>query len=139
VNTITHRLANLYSLDLSFCSNVTARSLFNLLDVRGQSLAEFRIQCCPRLDIAAAFPGTGSAGTLILNALRLHVNAGGTTLSVLDVRYCGAYQEGVGYAEEDPFVVGMSQLGFTQNAHGFFSRSACWNADVDARLVNQLF
>jgi len=141
-------MQDLYSLDLSFCTKITATALFNLLEIRGDSLAELRIQSCRKLDIARdpntppVRPGgdqneAGSAGRQILSGLRAH--GGESCLSVLDVRHCGG-QPGPqdAFPESDPFVQGMVALGFEQKVPGYFARPARWNSEVERRLVEQL-
>jgi hypothetical protein len=139
INSIALNLQTLYSLDLSFCTRVTVDALFNLLEVRGKTLAELRIQSCRKLDIARdpnGLDGDGSAGRLILNALRSPSNE--SCLSVLDLRSCGGQPDpNKCYADNDPFVQGMASLQFEQKAPGYFARPARWNSEVERQLVEQ--
>jgi hypothetical protein len=139
INSIALNLQKLYSLDLSFCTRVTVDALFNLLEVRGKTLAELRIQSCRKLDIARdpnGLGGDGSAGRLLLNALRSPGNE--CCLSVLDLRNCGGQGDlNKGYLDNDPFVQGMVILQFEQKTPGFFARPARWNSEVEHQLVEQ--
>ena len=132
IDSIARGMDHLYSLDLSFCTKLTATSIFNLLDLRFESLTELRLKHCIQLDIAAINQGPqhqqqqapaqagGSAGRLIANAIRTHPDH---CLSILDVRECcGQRSASVPYKETDPFVVGLKAMGFEQRVPGFFSR-----------------
>ena len=148
VDAIAHGMKELYSLDLGFCTKVTANSICNLIQVRGDSLSELHLQRCRSLDFAREpydpssvarhghndFEG-GVAGQMVLSALKSHGD--GCCLSVLDIQYCGGSREGEGYPEDDPFVQGISSLGFTQAFPGYFSRPARWNLKIQRRLVQQ--
>jgi hypothetical protein len=118
---------------------VTVAALFNLLEVRGKTLAEIVIQSCRKLDIAPDPNGLGtdgSAGRLILNALRSPDNE--NCLSVLDLRNCGGQPDpNKGYLDNDPFVQGMASLQFEQRTPGYFARPARWNSEVERQLVEQ--
>ena len=152
VNAVARSMKDLYSLDLTYCTRVTADSVCNLLQVRGDSLAELRLQGCRSLDFAidpyapnaasaaaatagrnrvARHPEGGAAGRSILEAIRSQGDD--CCLSVLDAqRCCGSLDEG--YPSDEPFVRGMASLGFEQTA-GFFSRPARWNSSIQRRLV----
>lgn len=144
VHAIALQLENLYALDLSFCTKVSSVSIQSLLEIRGGSLAELRLQSCRNLAIGHArdFRGprdseTGSTGRIIVNALRSRTAS--CCLSALDVRDCGGQpRDGVAYDVDDPFVRSMIQLGYQQRVPGFFHRPACWNPQVERRLVDQL-
>jgi hypothetical protein len=134
---------NLYSLDLSFCTRVTAASIFNLLEIRHYCLSELRLKTCTKLEIAYDPDGPpllrgagtgGGAGRLILNAIRCNADH---SLCVLDVRECGG-QPNISnpYPESDPFVTGMKVLQFEQRVPGFFCRPARWSS-VHRQLVDQ--
>jgi hypothetical protein len=144
-------MCHLYSLDLSFCTRVTAASIFNLLEIRHDCLSELRLKSCTQLEMARdpygpqqpqqggganTTPTTGgSAGRLILNAVRSHPDH---CLCVLDVRECGGQPNVANaYPENDPFVTGMKNLQFEQQVPGFFSRPARWST-VQRQLVEQL-
>jgi hypothetical protein len=139
VYSIALKLPNLYSLELSFCTRVTVAALFNLLEVRGKTLAELRIQSCRKLDIAQdpnGLGGDGSAGRLLLNAIRSPCNE--SCLSVLDLRNCGGQPDpNKGYLDNDPFVQGMASLHFEQKTPGYFARPARWSSDGEHQLVEQ--
>jgi hypothetical protein len=140
-------MQDLYSLDLSFCTRVTISSIFTLLEIRGNTLAELRLNSCRKLEIArdphsppvqrGQYNG-GQAGRQILNALRSHGCS--CCLSVLDVRHCGGQSvlNNKGYPPNDPFVQGMANLEFEQKLPGFFARPARWNPEVKRRLIGQI-
>jgi hypothetical protein len=132
-------MKDLYSLELSFCTRVTAVALCNLLEIRGKTIAELRIQSCRKLDIARdprGLGGDGSAGRMILYALRFPGSE--SCLSVLDLRHCGGQPDpNQGYSNNDPFVQGMNGLQFEQKAPGYFARPARWNSEVERHLVEQ--
>jgi hypothetical protein len=167
VNAIAGTLQHLYSLDLSFCTKLTASSVCNLLESRHETLSELRLQQCRQLKIARdpndddddGHDGRGGRhhtiargardGQSILKSLKSPVRSrflqqAGTqqqqsNLSILDVRFCGGQPNmDVGYPDSDPFVRGMNSLQFEQKTPGFFSRPARWNASVQARLLEQL-
>jgi Leucine Rich repeat len=143
VNAIAHNMKGLYSLDLSFCTQVTISAIVNLLEIRGDCLAELRLMGCKNLDIpqepdsaATRLRDRGRAGRQLVNAVRSHGSR--CCLSVLDVRNCGVQHSiHTEYHKNDPFVRGMSTLLFAQKAPGFFSRPARWNRDIERRLVKQ--
>mmetsp|Transcript_32850 Transcript_32850/g.75631 ORF Transcript_32850/g.75631 Transcript_32850/m.75631 type:complete len:174 (-) Transcript_32850:1808-2329(-) len=129
VNAITNSMTNIYSLDLSFCTRITAAAILNMFELRQDSLTELRLQNCSQLDITPDrrrldFPGIlgdGQAGRTILNALR----STDTMLSTLDLRSCGGQPSpSIGYRDEDVFVEGMHTLGFRQTLPGFFLASS---------------
>jgi hypothetical protein len=139
-------MSELYSLDLSFCSRVTASSIFNLLEIRFDCLTELRLKSCNKLDIVrehdqgplASRQRVDSArcsGQVILNAIGSHADH---CLCVLDVRDCGGQPSPEPYPDTDPFVEGMRHLQFEQRVPGFFSRPARWNTSVQRRLVGQI-
>lgn len=132
-------LRDLYSLDLSFCSKVTATGIYRLLDELRNSLVELRLKNSSR--ISSQIPGgderrrnhdrrrnnvnNDNAGHWILNALRRRPHSKiDHSLRLLDVRGCGR-QPGNNqpYPDEDSFVKGMSALQFEQKVPGFFSKS----------------
>jgi len=141
---IALKLRDLLSLDLTFCSKVTATGIYRLLDELRDSLVELRLKSCRGLQIGARtlegdghrrIPGRQSvsstninnnhAGHWVLNALRRRPHSRiDHSLCLLDVRKCGG-QPGTNlpYTEEDPFVKGMHALQFEQKVPGFFSRS----------------
>lgn len=144
VRAIALRLENLYTLDLSFCTRVSSAAIVFLLETRGQSLAELRLQSCRNLDIGAApdfrrrinASEAGSAGRGIVDAIQSHGIA--CSLSSLDVRDCGGQPpDGAPYKENDPFVTRMIDAGFQQRVAGYFGRPARWNAQIERRLVGQ--
>jgi hypothetical protein len=135
IRAIAQNLRHLYSLDLSFCSNLTTMGIYNLLECSGDCLAELRLKCCRRnLQIGAWDPSAergqqsrrDHAGHWILNALRPPPHSlTQHALCVLDVRLCGGQKDAwTPYPEKDPFVAGMSRLNFEQKFPGFFSRPA---------------
>jgi hypothetical protein len=150
---------NLYSLDLSFCSRVTSRSICALIESRYETLAELRLQECRQLKIVpddddddgglqrlnmgrnGAIRG-GTDGQAILRSLRSPtgpLGAAESNLSMLDLRCCGGHQRiDVDYPASDPFVRGMEALQFQQRTPGFFARPARWNESMQARLQEQL-
>ena len=136
---IALNIQELVSLDLSFCSKVTATGIYRLLDELRNSLVELRLK--HSLSISSrTFDEDGRrrnhgqqsnngsnnhAGHWILNALRRRPHSSiDHSLCLLDVRGCGG-QPGrdIPYSDEDPFVKGMSALRFEQKVPGFFSRS----------------
>ena len=139
---IALKLRDLCSLDLTFCSKVTAAGIYRLLDELRSSLVELRLKSCRGLQIGTRTPeGNGRrrmpgrqsnssnnndhAGHWVLNALRRRPHSRiDHSLCLLDVRGCGG-QPGTNlpYTEEDPFFKGMSALQFEQKVPGFFSRS----------------
>ena len=162
VQTLAARLCNLYTLDLGFCTLLTVDSLFHLLNVRRDSLAELRLQNCRQLAIGMQFRDTGtrrglekvegSDGRLLANAIRSHHPK--HCLSVLDVRGCGSpdsiYRNILGVHSEqagnhrkqpfwdtDPFVIAMKGLDFEQRVPGFFSRQPRWST-VQRQLLEQM-
>jgi len=142
-------MPDLYALDLSFCTKVSISALFNLLEIRGQCLAELRLQGCHHLEIALdpnaperqdrrqrPHAQGGYAGRQLLGVLRSHRNQ--CALSVLDVRQCtGQPSLDEGYPDTDPFVQGMAGLQFEQKVPGFFCRAARCDAELEQRLVDQ--
>ena len=150
---MARRLENLYSLDLSFCTKVTPTGIVNLLETRGNSLAELRLQSCRNLSIGnaqemrprrhrhggpAAVADPGSAGRAIVKALQSLGESSSCCLSALDVRDCSGQPPGGLYSAGDPFVVGLAELGFQQRVAGYFDRPARWDAQIERRLVEQL-
>lgn len=151
VNVIANNMLHLYSLDLSFCTRVTAASISKLLETRHDSLSELRLKSCNKLEIArdpepwpppeqrgrrGGDAAGGSAGRLILNAIRSHLHQ--HCLCVLDVRECGGQPNATSpYPESDPFVPGMKKLQFEQQVPGFFSRPARWST-VQQNLLEQM-
>jgi hypothetical protein len=145
VNAITNYLENLYTLDLSFCTKVSASAILFLLETRRSFLAELRLHSCRNLMIGSQLGlhprndeggAGGVAGIMILNALRSHCET--SSLSALDVRGCGGQPSvSVAFPDNDPFVVGMSSMGFEQHVPGYFVRPACWNSQIERRLVDQ--
>lgn len=125
LTSITRGLHSLHSLDLSFCNKVSAKSIFNLLDVRFGTLSELRLKHCIQLDIFTTSQGPnqvssgGSGGRLITNAIRSHPDH---CLAVLDVRECGGQLDQ--FKELDPFVIGLKAMDFDQRLPGYFSRPA---------------
>jgi hypothetical protein len=144
---IAKNMRQLYSLDLSFCSEVTAMGIYRLLESSGSHLAELRLKCCrPKLQIGQWDPSSDQgrtnnrrdhAGHWILNALRPPPHSVTQhSLCVLDVRLCGGQKDAnVPYPESDPFVAGMSRLGFEQKVPGFFSRPATYCRPREAANV----
>jgi len=145
ISCVTNSMRQLYSLDLSFCSRVTAEGILHLLQVRQDSLAELRLMSCSHLDITrdlrhhnefpGNFSGDGQAGRAILASLRSLDNS---NLSMLDLRNCGGYQVDKGYPDDDVFVQGLVTLGFKQMIPGFFRKSTRANYDLYKCLVEQL-
>jgi len=162
VQTLASGLCNLYTLDLSFCTKLTADSLFQLLNVRRDSLSELRLQNCRQLTIGMQFRDTGtrrglekvegSDGRLLANAIRSHHP--GHCLSVLDVRGCGSpdsiyrnilrvrsdqpgEQRKQPFWDTDPFVIALKGLAFEQRVPGFFSRQSRWSS-VQHQLLEQM-
>lgn len=145
VTAITESMSSLFSLDLSFCTNVTIRSLFRLLDIRGETLVELRLQNC-RLDLLSDRRNhrrrqgnrrSGQAGQQILDVIKSHGLS--CSLSVLDVRQCGGrWPLSQNYPDDDAFVRGLTQLEFVQRFPGFFARPARWNGNIERRLVQRL-
>ncbi|KAG7373965.1 hypothetical protein IV203_013060 [Nitzschia inconspicua] len=133
LDAISKNFRRLYSLDLSFCSSVTATGIYRLLNQSRDNLVELRLKSIRNLDVAySSRQNTNErndrrdhTGHWILNALRpiVHSNVD-HTLCVLDVRHCGG-QPCIErpYDEKDLFVVGMSKLKFEQTVPGFFSRT----------------
>eukprot|EP00539_Tryblionella_compressa_P013365 CAMPEP_0178822280 /NCGR_PEP_ID=MMETSP0746-20121128/4511_1 /TAXON_ID=913974 /ORGANISM="Nitzschia punctata, Strain CCMP561" /LENGTH=696 /DNA_ID=CAMNT_0020483781 /DNA_START=106 /DNA_END=2197 /DNA_ORIENTATION=- len=138
----------LYSLDLSFCSQVTSTGIYRLLEDCRDCLVELRLKCCRNLQIGSveslsggevfleaenwrrmqrqqqqSSTGLGRDGNWILNALRRPPHClVDHTLCVLDVRQCGGQPvSNVPYPDSDPFVIGMAKLNFEQVVPGFFS------------------
>ena len=145
VRAIASSLEDLYTLDLSFCTKLSAHAIASLLELRGGSLSELRLQGCYSLTIGGAVdhrrpPGLdppGAAGRAIVNALRSHGPS--CCLSALDVRDCGGQPpRGTPYPTHDPFFIGMTDMGFRQRVAGYFDRPACWNNYIERRLVHQL-
>lgn len=143
VYAIAQSMPNLYSIDLSFCTNITISALVRILEIRGRSLSELRLQACRNLEIALdmhafgprAHNHGGYAGRQILAALRSHADR--CCLSILDVRQCGGQPSmRDAYRETDPFVVGMAALSFEQKVPGFFGRPAQWNPEIKRNLIN---
>eukprot|EP00536_Pseudo-nitzschia_multiseries_P002848 jgi/Psemu1/6412/gm1.6412_g len=138
---IALKLRDLFSLDLTFCSKVTATGIYRLLDELRDSLVELRLRSCRGLQIGKSnhgdddrrrIPGRqdnanyhNHAGHWVLNALRRRPHSKiDHTLRLLDVRGCGGQPgHNLPYKEGDPFVKGLSALNFTQKVPGFFSRS----------------
>ena len=136
------KLRDLFSLDLTFCSKVTATGIYRLLDELRDSLVELRLKSCRGLQIGVRseegnhrrrIPGRQGNGTSnrnhaghwILNALRRRPHSKiDHSLCLLDVRGCGG-QPGTNlpYTEDDPFAKGLYALQFEQKVPGFFSRS----------------
>lgn len=54
INAITESMQNIYSLDLSFCTRISISSIFNLLEIRSDTLSELRLQNCHQLSIATS-------------------------------------------------------------------------------------
>ena len=140
---MTQHLENLYTLDLSFCTKLTAGAIVTLLEVRGGSLSELRLQGCHNLtvgntvDFRRPVTDHGAAGRAIVHALRSH--GGSCCLSALDVRDCGGQPpRGAAYPANDPFCIEMADMGFRQRVPGYFDRPACWNDRIQQRLVDQL-
>jgi hypothetical protein len=131
---IANSFRSLHSLDLSFCSAISASGIYRLLNQCRNHLAELRLKSIRNLDVAYSSRQQTNerndrrdhTGHWILNALRpiVHSNIH-HALCVLDVRHCGG-QPSVDqpYDKKDPFVVGMSKLNFAQTVPGFFSRPA---------------
>ena len=148
MDAIALNMPNLYSLDLSFCSRLSAAAIVRLLDLHWRTLAELRLQSC-NLEISNMDQDTGrlhsksNAGRQILHSLRRHGGgvdgSGGCCLSVLDVRpsLVGSH-DGV-LADDDPFVKGMKTLSFAQTVPCCFVRPARWNPQVEQVLSNQSF
>jgi len=146
IGAIAGAMPDLYSLDLTFCTRVTAAGVRTLLDIRGNSLSELRLQSCRSLvfvrdpdDPATAAERSADAGRLVLNALK---SRGETCcLAVLDVRRCGGHEFGPdfdeGYPAGDQFARGMASLGFEQSYPGYFSRPARWNSKIQQKLAGQ--
>ncbi|VEU39830.1 unnamed protein product [Pseudo-nitzschia multistriata] len=135
VGAIALGLRDLYSVDLSFCSRVTATGVYRLLHERRDSLAELRLASCRGLQIGRLGPDRGRtpgrrsghhdhAGHWILNALRRRPHSTvDHPLCLLDARGCGGQPAAnLPYPEDDPFVGGMAALGFSQAFPGCFSR-----------------
>jgi len=139
---IALKLRDLFSLDLTFCSKVTAIGIYRLLDELRESLVELRLKSCRGLQIGRPNKHgdngrrrmvsrqrnnnySNHAGHWVLNALRRRPHSTvHHTLCLLDVRGCGGQPgHNLPYTEEDPFVKGMSALSFRQIVPGFFSRS----------------
>lgn len=146
VQAIARHLESLYTLDLSFCTKIHASAIYSLLEIRGGTLAELRLQSCHNLDIGFAPDGTepngtpaaeaADAGGMILKALALHGDT--CCLSALDVRGCGGQPNGgAQYRVNDPFVISMARIGFQQPSPGYFVRPARWNAEIERHLVGQ--
>jgi hypothetical protein len=132
VNIVAKSLCHLYSLDMSFCTRLTATSIFHLLDMRSESLSELRLNHCNQLSIGTQrhTNGThrrtietgGSDGRLIVNAIRSHPFH---CLSILDLRECGGQSSTtIPYQDTDQIVVGLKAMDFEQRVPGFFSRPA---------------
>jgi hypothetical protein len=138
---IALKLRGLISLDLTFCSKITATGIFRLLDELRDSLVELRLKSCRSLQFGTQTlerhgrrrthvrqrnsNNHNHAGHWVLNALRRRPHSDvDHSLCLLDVRGCGG-QPGtnMAYHEKDPFVKGMSALRFQQKVPGFFSRS----------------
>ena len=134
INAITENMQNIYSLDLSFCTRISISSIFNLLEIRSDTLSELRLHNCHQLSITTnsqSQTADGSAGRSILAALEAKDHC----LCTLDVRNCGVPET---YQQDEPFVQGMSALHFDQVVPFFFSRPARWNTNVQRRLLRSL-
>jgi len=142
---IALKLRNLFSLDLTFCSKVSAMGIYRLLDELRHSLVELRLRSCRSLKIgslnlegdgrgrmASGRPNNNTnsnneyAGRWVLNALRRRPHSTvDHSLRLIDVRGCGGQPvPNLPYTVEDAFVKGMHALQFEQKTPGFFSRSA---------------
>uniref|UniRef100_A0A7S4AEZ2 F-box domain-containing protein n=1 Tax=Pseudo-nitzschia australis TaxID=44445 RepID=A0A7S4AEZ2_9STRA len=140
---IALNLRDLFSLDLTFCSKVTPKGIYRLLDELRHNLVELRLKSCRHLQIGKPNLGENDrrrffgqqsnnvnhnhdhAGQWVLNALRRRPHSKKDhTLCLLDVRGCGGQPAmNLPYTKGDPFVKAMSALNFTQKVPGFFSRS----------------
>mmetsp|Transcript_29158 Transcript_29158/g.29584 ORF Transcript_29158/g.29584 Transcript_29158/m.29584 type:complete len:158 (+) Transcript_29158:892-1365(+) len=131
---IALNLRDLFSLDLTFCSKLTATGIYRLLDELRDSLVELKLKSCRTLQIGqhddndrrrmiGRQRNNDHAGHWILNALRRrpHCNTD-HTLCLLDVRECGGQPGTLPYLDNDPFVKGMLALTFEQRVPGFFRR-----------------
>lgn len=145
VQAITHHLENLHSLDLSFCTQVSHTAILSLLQLRGDSLSELRLQGCRNIaigntvDYRGHIPTAdyGVAGCTIVDVLRSHGVS--CCLASLDVRGCGGQpRKGAEYEANDPFVMKMAEMGFRQRVPGYFDRPARWNTRSKRRLVDEL-
>jgi hypothetical protein len=150
---IAENFGSLHSLDLSFCSGITAYGIYQLLHHQRENLVELRLKSIRNLEIAYQAASNSSSsisypfrhaadsntiasprrndrrnhgGHWILNALRPLVHSTvDHTLCVLDVRQCGGQPDvRQPYDDRDQFVVGMSKLRFAQAVPGFFTRYA---------------
>lgn len=131
VNAIANSMRRLYSLDLSFCSRISAAAIVELLELRHDTLTELRLQNCSQLDISndpsyhsesnSESQSHGNAGRAILHAL--HSVGSLSHLSMLDLRNCGK-QRSVNDADpcDELFVQGMLMLRFENVVPGFFRR-----------------
>lgn len=147
MDAIALNMPNLYSLDLSFCSRLSAGAIVCLLDMRWETLAELRLQSC-NLQISNLHQDTGrlhsnsNAGRQILHSLRRHGGGGGgggCCLSVLDLRPSLVGSNDAVLADDDPFVQEMKALSFEQTVPGCFVRPARWTPQVEHVLSNQSF
>ncbi|KAL3916183.1 MAG: hypothetical protein SGILL_005294 [Bacillariaceae sp.] len=151
LHAIAENFRALHSLDLSFCNNITASGIYELLHQQRGNLVELRLKSIRNIEIAYDDAATRNCsnnqrrfhqesstssspqrkdrrnhvGHWILNALRPLVHSMvDHTLCVLDVRQCGGQPEAhVPYDAKDAFVVGMTKLRFAQAVPGFFTRS----------------
>jgi hypothetical protein len=137
IDAISSRLSGLFSLDVSFCTKLTAGGLTKLLRERSDSLSELRIFSCRQLNLEGASI-TANAGNVRLSigggrrlAQALAFVGQTSILSVLDARAC---DDQASMARDETFLRNMSDLGFVEELRGFFRRPAVLSEAVGRQL-----
>jgi hypothetical protein len=118
VEAITGCLADLQTLDLSFCTKISFASLATLLQVRGTVVTELRLwHCRPR--------GTIGPFLRVLQALRHDCS-----LSVLDLRDCAL-------DTTTTLLSDLLELHFIESSSfpGFFTREPRWGRTPEQRFT----
>jgi hypothetical protein len=146
ISILSQAMPYLYSLDVSFCPNITLGSIATLLQIRGDVLAELSLHQCRSIyesletvtrynsEMRTAHTGVEPEFDHLIRALKSHGPR--LCLSVLDLRYEAGH--GSGYVTRNDYIFGeLYRLGFQQQPRGYFSRPAVWNAIIASRLIEQ--
>lgn len=138
-------MPNLYSLEASHCPKLTVTSIARLLETRGESLAELRLQQCHQLWQSlfnSTMPQRSSRAIddedgrceahkqAFLYSLKSHDMR--LSLSVLDLRY----GPGDSRAIDKTFDHQLRLLGFAKYGSGYFHRPAAMSTELAGRHIS---
>lgn len=144
---ISANMKALYSLDLSFCSKLTATGLSNLLNLLAiRGLTELRLYNCSQLDLRGIYKLADSLEDKVVDG-----EVKRSTLSLLDVRKGRATGGNNLFNSNESVIVDggrrvvyndirkkMKRMKFEEKLQGFLLRPTKWNNEMRERFIENM-